>query len=88
MIKESLKENINMKEESLGNNSEIDTMKKNDVMQIKNAFELMFESAKGGKLKPITPKRKKSKMKVASIGTPKSTIKGSTVAGWLRKMSK
>ena len=66
MIK-SLKENINMKEDSLGNNSEIDTMKKNDVMQIKNAFELMFESAKGGKLKPITPKRKKSKVKVASI---------------------
>ena len=72
----------------LRNYSENDNMNKNDVSKIRNAFELMFESNKGGNIRSITPKRKKGRKKVARIGTPKSAAKDGNIGDWFRRMSK
>ena len=82
MLKENLKENVKL-QPLIGN----DEVERNVGMQVRNAFEFLIESSKGGNKTPKTPKRKYSRRKIGVI-TPSNSHKKNGILEWINSIEK
>ena len=82
MLKDNLKENVKL-QPSIGD----DEVERNAGMQIRNAFEFLIESNKGGCITPKTPKRKYNRRRIGLI-TPTNSHKKNGILEWIKSMEK